>query len=198
MPSCWIIFPGSFFGGLFRDSTFAGYLAPAVPLKWAMAPPAGHLIISGRFPLLLSDSFPCRTPVWFLRADSLTRRPGPAPFSKSIPGRWEMHIHPCPVRLSKCSHSHSHYNQVSSYKLPASYNSQEEFSHSLQSLDFVDVLPALCFSCLAFQRFLFKAPLAGLRWYILPCDASLSARSFGLRGMQNPSHTGLNYKASKL
>ena len=36
-----------------------------------------------------------------LWADSLSRRPGPAPFSKSGSGLWEMHTHLCPVRLSK-------------------------------------------------------------------------------------------------
>lgn len=50
----------------------------------------------------------------------------------------------------------------------------------------------------SFPKVCLKAPLGGLKWFLLPCDASLSARSFGLRGMQNPSHSGLNDDAAKL
>lgn len=148
---------------LFRDSTLAGCLAPAVPLKWAMAPPAGQLIIS-RCPLHpssqppLSVSISCCTSLWFsgqtLSPEDLVQLPSASPALAS--GRCTRIF--VPSGSPSYSHSHFHSGHASSCKLPASYDSQGEFSDSLQSLESGMLMPALCFSYLAFQRSLLKPP----------------------------------------
>lgn len=85
---------------------------------------------------------------------------------------------------------------LASCQLPTTHS--REFSDNLQSLDSVDVDAGPVFFVSSFPKVSLKAPLGGLRWFVLPCDASLSARSFGLRVMQNPSHSGLNNDVSKL
>lgn len=94
---------------LFRDSTLAGVSYTWSYLEVGNGSPCWSTVDQRKAPLLLSDSFRCRTSVWFSWADSFSRRSGLASFSQSTPGPRKMHLHPCPIRLSKYNHSHSHY-----------------------------------------------------------------------------------------
>lgn len=96
-------------GALFRDSTLAGVSYTWSYLEVGNGSPCWSTVDQRKAPLLLSDSFRCRTSVWFSWADSFSRRSGLASFSQSTPGPRKMHLHPCPIRLSKYNHSHSHY-----------------------------------------------------------------------------------------
>ena len=109
---------------LFRDSNLAGCLAPAVPLKWAMAPPAGQLIISRCPP---TSAFCFNLLLYFtvvLWADSQEDLVQLPPSSLALASGRCTPIF-VPSGSPSYSHSHSHSGYASSCKLPASYDSQQ-------------------------------------------------------------------------